>query len=119
MAYLVNIYLEDNKFVYKALQDIRGIGEAKALKICASCGIGLDRKVKDIKFEEFPLLEKVLEKEDKLESKLTMSVQENIKTLVRIKAYRGRRHTQNLPNRGQRTHGNAKTRKRMDWRSMG
>ena len=68
MAYLVNIYLEDNKFVYKALQDIRGIGEAKALKICASCGIGLDRKVKDIKFEEFSLrttarfCEKVLSK---------------------------------------------------------
>lgn len=36
----------------------------------------------------------------------------NIKKLIDINAYKGLRHTDNLPVRGQRTRTNAKTRKR-------
>ena len=58
MVYLANVYLEENKFVYKALQDIRGIGEATARRICARCGIGLDIKVSSLKYEETRVLGK-------------------------------------------------------------
>nr|YP_009646613.1 ribosomal protein S13 [Chloropicon primus]QBX98468.1 ribosomal protein S13 [Chloropicon primus] len=119
MVYIANVYLEDTKFVYKALQDIRGIGERKSREICAKCGLSLDVKVGSLRYKETSLLAKEVDVLDKVETKLTRKVQEDIKRLVRIKAYRGRRHTQNLPCRGQRTHRNAQTRKRFDWRSMG
>ena len=119
MVYLANVYLEENKFVYKALQDIRGIGEATARRICARCGIGLDIKVSSLKYEETRVLGKEVDRLDKLETKLSRKVQEEIQRLVRIKTYRGRRHTQNLPCRGQRTHRNAQTRKSFDWRTIG
>lgn len=119
MAYIANVYLEERKFVYKALQDIRGIGETKAQDICAKCGLGLNVKIGSLTSKEISLLAKEVDIIDKVETKLTRKVQEDIKRLVRIKAYRGRRHTQNLPCRGQRTHRNAQTRKKLDWRSMG
>ena len=119
MVYLANVYLDENKFVYKALQDIRGIGETSARKICARCGISSDIKVSSLKYEEARVLGKEVDRIDKVETKLSRKVQEDIKRLVRMKTYRGRRHTQNLPCRGQRTHRNAQTRKSFDWRTIG
>ena len=119
MVYIANVYLREKKFLYKALQDIRGIGERKGREICARCGLGLDVKVGSLTYKETSLLAKEVDKIDKIETKLTRKVQEDIKRLVRIKAYRGRRHTQNLPCRGQRTHRNGQTRKKFDWRNMG
>ena len=119
MVYLANVYLDENKFVYKALQDIRGIGETSARKICARCGIGLDIRVSSLKYEETRFLSREVDRIERLETKLSRKIQEDIKRLVRIKAYRGRRHTQNLPCRGQRTHRNAQTRKGFDWRTIG
>ena len=119
MVYLANVYLDEKKFVYKALQDIRGIGETTARRICAHCGIGLNLRVSSLKYEETRLLSREVDQLEKVETKLSRKVQENIKRLVRLKTYRGRRHTQNLPCRGQRTHRNAQTRKKMDWRNMG
>nr|YP_009646684.1 ribosomal protein S13 [Chloropicon laureae]QBX98575.1 ribosomal protein S13 [Chloropicon laureae] len=119
MAYIANVYLEENKSIFMALQDIRGLGRSKAREICRRCGLGLDIKVSSLAYKEIRMLAQEVDKEEKVETKLARNIQENIKRLVRIKSYRGRRHTQNLPSRGQRTHCNGQTRKRMDWRSIG
>ena len=46
-----------------------------------------------------------------VEGELQRIVTGNIKRLKDIKAYRGMRHGQNLPSRGQRTKTNARTRR--------
>jgi|TARA_B110000977_G_scaffold200390_1_gene290743 small subunit ribosomal protein S13 len=45
--------------------------------------------------------------------KLKNKVKDNISFLVKIKCYRGIRHKSKYPSRGQRTHTNAKTRKKL------
>ena len=119
MAYIENVYLEEKKFAYKALQDIRGIGESKSREICAKCGLGTDLKVNSLSALEIEALAKEVDLLGVVETKLTRKIQDNIKLLVKIKTYRGRRHIQNLPCRGQRTHRNAQTRKRFNWKNIG
>lgn len=45
-------------------------------------------------------------------SELKESVKEAVRFLIRIKSYRGTRHRNKYPARGQRTHTNAKTKKK-------
>ena len=47
-----------------------------------------------------------------LDKKLKENVKDNIFYLIQIKSYKGIRHKQKYPTRGQRTHTNAKTRKK-------
>ena len=105
--------LKKESLFTKHSKTFRGIGETKAQDICAKCGLGLNVKIGSLTSKEISLLAKEVDIIDKVETKLTRKVQEDIKRLVRIKAYRGRRHTQNLPCRGQRTHRNAQTRKKV------
>jgi len=53
----------------------------------------------------------LLQAEYVVEGDLRRQVQNNIKRLVSINAYRGQRHRLGLPLRGQRTRSNARTRK--------
>ena len=46
-----------------------------------------------------------------VEGELQRVVTANIKRLKEIKAYRGERHSRNLPSRGQRTRTNGRTRR--------
>jgi small subunit ribosomal protein S13 len=47
--------------------------------------------------------------------KLKSKIRDNILFLIRIKCYRGIRHKLKYPSRGQRTHTNAKTRKKLTY----
>ena len=46
-----------------------------------------------------------------MEGDLHREVSQNVKRLMEIGCYRGLRHRRGLPDRGQRTHTNARTRK--------
>lgn len=48
-----------------------------------------------------------------VEKQLTRSIKENLLFLKSNKNFRGIRHSMNLPTRGQRTHTNAKTKKKL------
>jgi len=61
--------------------------------------------------DEISRLRDVIEKEYKVEGDLRREVSLNIKRLIEIGCYRGRRHRSGLPVRGQRTKTNARTRK--------
>ena len=67
--------------------------------------------MKDLTEEEEQKLRAELENNHKVEGDLRREIAMNIKRLMDIGCYRGLRHRQGLPVRGQRTKTNARTRK--------
>ncbi|MFN8285559.1 MAG: 30S ribosomal protein S13 [Chitinophagales bacterium] len=110
MARIAGIDLPKNKRGLVALTYIYGIGRTTAGKILASANIDPNTKVKDWNDENINGILTYLSTM-KVEGELRGEVQQNIKRLQDIGAYRGIRHRKGLPTRGQRTKTNSRTRK--------
>lgn len=112
MARIAGVNVPDNKRVPIALTYIYGIGRTTAFKICEKLNIDVaqrmgqidDATLNDIRAE-------VDNKEYKIEGDLRREISINIKRLMDMKCYRGLRHRNGLPVRGQNTRVNARTRK--------
>lgn len=111
MARISGVDLPNEKRLEIALTYIYGIGRTLSSEIIAKCGVNPDTRVKDLSDEDIAKLRDVLENEYKVEGDLRREVALNIKRLMEIGCYRGRRHRMGLPVRGQRTKTNARTRK--------
>jgi len=111
MARIAGIDLPKNKRGVIGLTYIYGIGRTTAAKILTSSKISLDKKVKDWNDEDINGILTFLANNLKVEGELRGEVQQNIKRLQDIGAYRGIRHRKGLPLRGQRTKTNSRTRK--------
>ena len=111
MARIAGVDLPRDKRVEIGLTYIYGIGRTTSNKILAQTGINPDTRVRDLTDDEISRLRDVIEKEYKVEGDLRREVSLNIKRLIEIGCYRGRRHRSGLPVRGQRTKTNARTRK--------
>ena len=70
-----------------------------------------DVRVKDLTEDDIGKLRDVIDKEYTVEGDVRRQTALNIKRLIEINCYRGRRHRMGLPVRGQRTKTNARTRK--------
>ncbi|MBP5780878.1 MAG: 30S ribosomal protein S13, partial [Clostridia bacterium] len=70
-----------------------------------------DIRVKDLTEDDIGKLRDVIDKEYTVEGDVRRQTALNIKRLIEINCYRGRRHRMGLPVRGQRTKTNARTRK--------
>lgn len=90
---------------------IYGIGRSKSNEILSKTGINPDTRVRDLTDDEVGKLRDVIDKEYVVEGDVRREVSLNIKRLMEIGCYRGRRHKMGLPVRGQRTKTNARTRK--------
>jgi small subunit ribosomal protein S13 len=90
---------------------IYGIGEKSSLSILSKANVNSDKKVSELTEEEIARIRSVMTAEYKVEGALRSEVQQNIKRLMDIGAYRGLRHRRSLPVRGQRTRTNSRTRK--------
>lgn len=110
MARIAGINVPDHKHADVALTAIYGIGRPRAIKICVACNIEPSNKIKDLTEEQIELLRSEVVKFT-VEGDLRREVSMNIKRLMDLGTYRGRRHRRNLPVRGQRTKTNARTRK--------
>ncbi len=108
--------LEDNKSIWIGLTAIYGIGRSRSKKILESLEIDPMKKVKDITEEEQKKISDAL-KNMVLESDLKREVAHAIKRLKEIRCYKGMRHNVWLPARWQCTRKNARTAKRLMWRS--
>jgi len=112
MARISGVDLPRDKRIEYALPYIYGIGLAISREILAKTGINPDTRVRDLTEEEVAKIREVIEKDEiKVEGDLRREEQMNIKRLVEIGSYRGRRHRAGLPVRGQNTKNNARTRK--------
>ncbi len=111
MARISGVDLPRNKRVEIGLTYIYGIGLHRSQQILAATGISPDTRVKDLSDSEVASLREHLESAYQVEGDLRRWEAMNIKRLVDIGCYRGRRHRQGLPLRGQRTRTNARTRR--------
>lgn len=111
MARISGVDLPKNKKVLYGLQYIYGIGSATATDILQKAGVDPLKKVSDLTEEDVGSIRAVITAEYKVEGALRSEIQQNIKRLRDIGAYRGIRHRRGLPVRGQRTRTNARTRK--------
>lgn len=111
MARIAGVDLPRDKRVEIGLTYIYGIGLTSSQKILAATKINPDTRVKDLTDAEVTTLRQEVESNYQVEGDLRRLEGLNIKRLVDIGCYRGRRHRMGLPVRGQRTRTNARTRR--------
>ncbi len=111
MHRLIGVILPEQKRIDYALTLVYGIGWTRAEKVLFSAGVKSSKRVKDITEDEFKSIVQFIEKNFKVEGDLRSDISQNIKKLREIKSYRGMRHAQSLPVRGQRTRSNARTKR--------
>ena len=111
MARIAGVHMPREKRVEISLTYIFGIGLTLSKEILVKTGINPDTRVKDLTEEEVSKLRETLDKEYKVEGDLRREEALNIKRLIEIGSYRGKRHRMGLPVRGQNTKNNARTRK--------
>jgi small subunit ribosomal protein S13 len=111
MARIAGVDLPRDKRIEVALTYIFGIGLTISKEILATTGISPDTRVRDLTEEEISKLREAIDKNYKVEGDLRREESLNIKRLIEIGSYRGKRHRMGLPLRGQRTKTNARTRK--------
>ena len=111
MARIAGVDLPRDKRVEIALTYIFGIGLKTSQGILAATGINPDTRARDLTEDEVAKLREYIDKNHLVEGDLRREISLNIKRLVEIGCYRGRRHRLGLPVRGQNTKNNARTRK--------
>ena len=105
--------LSNKKKIYIALTSIYGIGIPTSLKILKQLNINPNLKTTELTESNTSELRDLLETETfKLEGDLKRMINMNIKRLIDINSFRGRRHLKGLPVRGQRTRTNNRTSRR-------
>jgi len=110
-ARVAGVEIPNAKNLEVSLTYIFGVGPTTAKSIMANTGIE-NKRVKDLSEEELTKLRKEVEDGDYLiEGDLRRFNAMNIKRLIDIQCYRGKRHQMSLPVRGQKTKTNARTRK--------
>ena len=110
MARIAGIDLPKNKRGVVGLTYIYGIGKSTAEKILTDAGVDYSVKVEAWDDDQLNKIRSIIN-DLKVEGALRSEVQLNIKRLVDINCYRGMRHRNGLPVRGQRTKTNCRTRK--------
>ena len=111
MARIAGVDLPRDKRIEFDLTYIFGIGLKTSQDLLKMTGINPDTRTRDLTEDEVVKLRDVIDKNVVVEGDLRRERQMNIKRLVDIGCYRGRRHRLGLPVRGQNTKNNARTRK--------
>ena len=111
MARLSGVDLPRNKHMDRALTYIFGIGLTSARKILDEADLPYQINSDDLSGDDVTRIRKIIEADYVVEGDRRREVAMDIKRLVDLGTYRGRRHRQGLPCRGQRTKTNARTRK--------
>ena len=111
MARIAGVDLPRDKRVEIGLTYILGTGLSSSQKILAKTGVNPDTRVRDLTEDEVQKIREVISSEYKVEGELRRETALNIKRLIEVNSYRGKRHRAGLPVRGQRTKTNARTRK--------
>jgi small subunit ribosomal protein S13 len=111
MARIAGVDLPRDKRVEVGLTYIYGIGPSTSQKILAQTDISPDTRVRVLTEEEIARLREYIDREYRVEGDLRREVNLNIKRLIEIGCYRGKRHRAGLPVHGQRTRTNARTRR--------
>lgn len=110
MPRIAGVDIPEEKRADIGLTVIYGIGRKNVMEILQSAKVDPAIRVKDLTDDEVARIQKAVDKFP-TEGALRKQLAENIKRLKTIGSYRGLRHSQNLPVRGQRTRSNARTKR--------
>lgn len=111
MPRVIGIDIPDNKRLEVALTYIYGVGRSLSNEIIEKLGFDRNMRAHKLTQDDIARLNSILQSEFVVEGDLRRQIQNNIKRLIAIHAYRGTRHRSGLPVRGQRTRTNSRTRK--------
>ena len=111
MARIAGVDLPRDKRIEISVTYIFGIGPTRSKDILAITGISADTRTRDLTEEEVAKIREAIDKNYRVEGDLRREEALNIKRLIEINCYRGKRHRMGLPVRGQKTKTNARTRK--------
>ncbi|MCK5332792.1 30S ribosomal protein S13 [Candidatus Parcubacteria bacterium] len=109
MPRILGVNIPEEKRMEIALTYVKGIGLFSSRNILKNANIDLSMRARDITSENISTIQKIIEKEYKIEGELRRTIMMNIKRLKEIGCYRGTRHSKGLPTRGQRTKTNNRT----------
>jgi len=110
MARIGGVNIPNHQHAEIAMTAIYGIGRSRARAICVAAGIDFSMKIKDLSDSDMDKLREQVARFT-IEGDLRREVSMNIKRLMDLGTWRGKRHRAGLPVRGQRTRTNARTRK--------
>lgn len=108
MPRLLGINIPDNKKIEFALVYIYGIGPSSSAVILRTSGVDANKRAKDLTPEELNKIQKIIEKNYRVEGDLRKEISQNIKRLREIGSWKGTRHARRLPLHG-RTKTNSRT----------
>lgn len=111
MARIAGVDLPREKRVEIGLTYVYGIGHVSSVRILNAAGIDLNTRVRDLTDDEVSKIRSIIDEKHTVEGDLRREIALNIKRLIEIGSYRGKRHRMGLPVRGQKTKTNARTRK--------
>jgi len=109
MIYFLNTNLNPKYTMRTALTKIYGLGKYQSAQICDELGISPEKRLKQLKSLDIEHLSNFITQNYEIGTDIKQSLFHNVKRLIKIGTYRGFRHSDGLPVRGQRTHGNSRT----------
>jgi small subunit ribosomal protein S13 len=111
MPRIAGVDIPNDKPILYALRYIHGIGTRTAGDILKALEVAPTLRAAKLSEEDLSRLSSYIDENYTIEGQLRRQEAQNISRLREIRCYRGLRHRQGLPVRGQRTRTNARTRK--------
>ncbi len=111
MPRISGVTIPDSKQIHVALTYVYGIGPKTSADILAVAKVEPTVRAKDLTDSEISRIQDAINDDYLVEGELQRVVVGNIKRLKDINSYRGLRHKNSLPSRGQRTRTNGRTRR--------
>jgi small subunit ribosomal protein S13 len=106
---IAGITLNSKKHARFALTPIKGVGKSNVKDILKALDIPFDAMLGDLEEKKIVEIRNYIEKNYLVEADLRRQKQADIKRLVELNTWRGKRHELHLPVRGQRTRNNSRT----------
>jgi small subunit ribosomal protein S13 len=102
-----------NNPLYKFILQFKGIGLSVSKKLCLILGYDSRTKASNLNKKDLERIDLLIRERIVYNKALDFIIKKNIERYKFIKSYVGRRHSLGLPVRGQRTHSNGLTAKRL------
>lgn len=113
-----NYDLPTDKELRNALRVVSGIGWRKSIVYTSKCGIYYPYNINNLNYYNFNILFYLLNKSMISDVKIRRFINSKVNKLKEIGCYKGLRHRDYLPVRGQRTRTNACTRRRLKTKTV-
>nr|YP_010443736.1 ribosomal protein S13 [Vacuolaria virescens]UTE94623.1 ribosomal protein S13 [Vacuolaria virescens] len=111
MVRIAGVDLPSQKKILYALTSIYGIGLNTSQKILTTANINSEIRTYELDDSLVSKIRTIIEGMYEVEGDLRRNINLNINRLISINCFRGKRHRQGLPLRGQRTRTNGRTRR--------